>query len=453
MGAPDASLTAFSGTAALAVLVQRLDVVGALDRQVGPLKQRRRGVGAGGLLVATAQAQLLDGESWSALDHQRDDPAWQRLSAVDPLASTTAAGLARRFGADRLRGVEQGLAEVLHTAFSVLPAQRRAALAARPPTIDLDATDVEVYASKQGVAYNHTGQRVGRPHLATWAEAGVTLAADLLGGSDDVRSHAVGLLARALAGLPAQVTGRPRLRADSGYFSGELARAAVDGGCDFAIAARRNPAAWAALAGVDEQAWQPARGMPGAQVATCGYVPAGWPGSRCVVRRVWIEADRVRADSRSRRRRTMPPGTAQLALDGTADGAWAVSFIVTNLPVDSPADAVALEAWFRRRVDIEDRIREAKLGAALNHLPSGDHAANSVWMWGALLAGNLSVLLQTLTGLDADGRAHTARLRRQLLHLPARLVHHGRDLLLRLPPGPQLLGVVLARLEALPSPA
>ena len=171
IGAPDGSVTAFSGTAALGLLVERLDGVGALDRQVGPLKQRRRGVGAGGLLVATAQAQLLDGESWSALDHQRDDPAWQRLSAFEAVPSTTAAGLARRFDADRLRGVEQGLADVLATAFELLPAQRRAALAGRAPTIDLDATDVEVYASKQGVAYNHTGQRVGRPHLAMRAEA------------------------------------------------------------------------------------------------------------------------------------------------------------------------------------------------------------------------------------------------------------------------------------------
>jgi hypothetical protein len=38
------------------------------------------------------------------------------------------------------------------------------------------------------------------------------------------------------------------------------------------------------------------------------------------------------------------------------------------------------------RTDIEDRIRDAKHGAALRHLPSGTRAANTVWMWGALLA-------------------------------------------------------------------
>lgn len=74
-------------------------------------------------------------------------------------------------------------------------------------------------------------------------------------------------------------------------------------------------------------------------------------------------------------------------------------------------------------------------------------------MWAALLAGNLSVLLQALTGLDRCGRAHAARLRHQLLRVPARVIRHAGGLTLRLPPGPQLLPEVLARLRAIPLPA
>ena len=33
------------------------------------------------------------------------------------------------------------------------------------------------------------------------------------------------------------------------------------------------------------------------------------------------------------------------------------------------------------------------VGAGLNHLPSGSHTVNSMWMWGALLAYNLSAWL------------------------------------------------------------
>ncbi len=71
-------------------------------------------------------------------------------------------------------------------------------------TIDIDATDVEVYGpKKQGVAYNYAGRRCGRPHVATWAQTETVLAADLLAGDEDPRPGSSGLLRRALAALPA----------------------------------------------------------------------------------------------------------------------------------------------------------------------------------------------------------------------------------------------------------
>ncbi len=78
---------------------------------------------------------------------------------------------------------------------ALLPAERAAALAGGPVTIDLDTTDVEVYGrKKRGVAYNHQGQRVGRPHVATWAETEIVLAAELGDGTDDPRATAPDLL-------------------------------------------------------------------------------------------------------------------------------------------------------------------------------------------------------------------------------------------------------------------
>ncbi len=121
----------------------------------------------------------------------------------------------------------------------------------------------------------------------------------------------------------------------------------------------------------------------------------------------------------------------------------AYSFIATNADVSTPAKAAAAEAWHRMRTDIEDRIRDAKHGAALRHLPSGNRAGNSVWMWGALLAVNLSAWLQELAGLDygdGRGRAHLGTLRHRLLNIPARLVRHAGQPVLRLPPGPAIAG-------------
>jgi hypothetical protein len=464
IGAPDPSLTATSGVAAVGEFVDKLDVVARFDRGVGPIKERDRGATAGELLVGMAQSQLLGADALVGLDRQRVDVAAAELSAVPVLASTTAAGLARRFGPEQLAGVETATADLAGRAFGLLPAERRVALSAKV-TVDLDSTDVEVYGSKkQGVAYNYQGQRSGRPHLATWAEAGLTTAADLLGGSDDVRPRAADMLRRGLAGIPeavraqAAANDRLRTRADAGYFTAELAHAAVEQGCDFAIAAKRNTAMWRAYASIPDDAWVEAIGMPGAQVAAVDYAPAGWPeDTYTIVRRVRVDAEAISADPRSRRRRTIDKAQLALALEGTATHAYAVSFIVTNIPANDRAGQLAgnaesigeVEAWFRRRTDIEDRIREAKLGAALRHLPSGHPAINAVWMWAALIAGNLSTLLQALTGIDQNGRAHAARLRHELLCVPARLVRHGRRLTLRLPPGDHLLPVVLTRIREL----
>jgi hypothetical protein len=252
----------------------------------------------------------------------------------------------------------------------------------------------------------------------------------------------------------AGVTARPKVRGDVGYFAKDIAWAAIEADCDFSLGVTRNPAAWRAAAAIPDRAWRKAKRMKGAQVAVCDYAPAGWPpGTACVVRRVKVRARDISSDPRARRRRTIPKDQLALALDGLVEHVYAYSFIATNLDVSTPAKAVAAEAWHRMRTDIEDRIRDAKHGAALRHLPSASRAANTVWMWGALLAVNLSAWLQELAGLDGGdgrGRAHLGTLRHRLLMVPARLVRHAGQITLRLPPGHHLLAHVLARLRRLP---
>ncbi len=51
VGAPDRSLTANAGLAAVTELCGRLGVIEALDEAVGPIKQRDRGFGPGELLT------------------------------------------------------------------------------------------------------------------------------------------------------------------------------------------------------------------------------------------------------------------------------------------------------------------------------------------------------------------------------------------------------------------
>ena len=202
-GAPDRSLTANAGLAVVTELCGRLGVIDALDAAVGPIKQRDCGFGAGEVLTGIAAAQLAGEDFPAGLDRQRADAAGQQITPVPGLASTTAAGLARRITPAQWQAVESGLAAVTGRMLARLPVERAAALTDGPVTIDLDTTDVEVYGrKKRGMAYNHQGQRVGRPHVAAWAETETVLAADLGDGTDDPRATAPDLLRRALAALP-----------------------------------------------------------------------------------------------------------------------------------------------------------------------------------------------------------------------------------------------------------
>jgi hypothetical protein len=469
-GAPDASLTANAGLAVISELCGRLGVAGALDAAVGPIKLRDRGFGAGELLCGIAAAQLAGEDFLTGLDRQRADVAGQLIAPVPGLASTTAAGLARRITPAQWEAVERGLAAVTSRMLSLLPAGRAAALAGGPVTIDLDTTDVEVYGrKKRGVAYNHQGQRVGRPHVAGWAEAEIVLAADLGDGTDDPRATAPGLLRRALAALPgrARQSGRVAMRADAGYFAGALARAAHDAHISFAIGAKRIAPLWRLLAGIADDAWHDAIDMDNAQVAVAEYCPDWWPAStRLLIRRVLLDPAQVSADPRSRRRRTLHPDQRALPIPELAaqPAVYAYSFILTNLDVTAPARAAAAEHWYRHRTTVENLFRDSKLGAALRHLPSGYPQVNTAWMWGALLAATMAAWLHQLTAttLGEDivhghgvrgGKAMIATLRWRLIAVPGRLIRHARHLVLRLPPGHSLLPEILARMRDLPAPA
>ncbi|GEL20924.1 hypothetical protein [Pseudonocardia asaccharolytica] len=66
VGAPDESLTRFSGLAAVSELTDRLGVIDRLDAAVGPIKARGRGFTAGQVLVGKSSPRSCAARtSWS----------------------------------------------------------------------------------------------------------------------------------------------------------------------------------------------------------------------------------------------------------------------------------------------------------------------------------------------------------------------------------------------------
>jgi hypothetical protein len=189
IGDDDPSVTGRAGLALVAEVDRVLGVAAALETSVGWLKQRRRGLGIGEVLLSAAASMLANGDFMCDLGHLRADRAGAASRAVaDPPAPSTFALAAGRLGRRGVARVEAGMGTLIGRWFAAMPAARRVQLGSCRPTIDLDGTDIEVYGSKkEAVAWNHEGRRVGRAHPATWAEAGVVLAGDLGSGRDDPR--------------------------------------------------------------------------------------------------------------------------------------------------------------------------------------------------------------------------------------------------------------------------
>ena len=406
IGAPIQALTPNAGLAAITGLCDRLGVISALDRAVGPIKQRDRESGPGSCWRGWAERRSWPGRtSWWG---------WIASVLVRPGSSHAVAGTefprpprAWPGGSPRRGGqaVEGRLAAVTGRMLAMLPAPQAAALADRPVTIDLDTTDVEVYGrKKRGVACNHQGQRAGRPHVASWAETEIVLAADLGDGTDDPRATAPDLLRRALAALPqrARASERVALRADAGYFAGALAapptrrasasRSAPSG-------SRRCGGCWprrGRLARCHRHGRRPDRRRRVLPGLVAGEYPAADPpgpaGPGAGLRPATL-----------RRRRTLHPDQRALPFAelARAGAIYAYSFILTSLDISSPDNAVAAGHWYRHRTTVENIFRDSKPGAALRHLPSGYPQVNTAWMWGALLAASMAAWLHQLTAVTA----------------------------------------------------
>jgi len=448
--ADDPSLTPYAGLAVSGELCRGLRLVGLIDAELqaarcAPVKQRRRGLSPGGLAVAIAEAQLAGAECFDDIEAMRSDRAGASLRAVAEAPSApTARQLACRFRVGHIRAIERAMARCGNELDRQLGRD-----ASEPVTLDLDATETPVHGRrKHGAGRSRHGNLAYNSYVVTWAQRGRAMTSELKGGNRARIKAAESdrMLGRAQRLLPEgheQIT----VRGDSGFYSVELMRSCRKRAMRFSFSATRTSPMWARLREIPENAWTDATRMRGAQVAELPFIPEGWKHEplRLIVRRVPVTAQELLAGSpNARRRKTIPPEQLQMVLDGQLDSSFAYSFIVSDIPAEEKSTA-KVEHFHRQRAQIEERFKDAKLGQALRHLPSGKLAANRLWLCCALLALNISAWVCDLSPAasasgnasddDAPQRRHAKTLRRMLFCVPGRIVRTARRTIVRLPEG------------------
>ena len=403
--ADDPALTPYAGLAIVGELARRTRLVELVDgelaavRGVRPVKARRRGLSAGGLVVSLAECQIAGAECFDDIESVRADNASAAFRAVRDTPSAPAARqLVQRYRRTHIRAVERALARVGEHVDRQLGREL-----SDPVTFDLDATETEVYGRgprRRGAARSHSGALAFQSYVVTWAERGRALTSELEPGNRAriTARESARMIARAERLLPTG-HGQVTARVDSGFYSAELMRELREQQVRFSMSAPRTSSMWRAVGEIGEEQWADAQQMRGAEVAETTFAPHGWAHEqlRLIVRRVTVTAAEIRHGSpRARRRSTIPPEQLQMVLDGQLDSTYAYSFIVTDIPA-SEKTTVEVEYFHRHRAQIEERFKDAKLGQPLRHLPSGDLNANRVWLACSLIALNVTALICDLS--------------------------------------------------------
>jgi hypothetical protein len=283
--ADDRSLTPYAGLAVSGELCRGVRLVELIDAElaavdrVAPVKQRARGLSPGAVVVAIAEAQLVGAECFDDIEDVRADQAGAELRAVpDAPSAPTARQLARLFKPSHIRAVERAAARCGNELDARL---------GRDPgedvTLDLDATETKVYGrKKQGTGRSRHGHLAYNSYVVTWAQRGRGLTSELKRGNQ-ARIKACEsdrMLGRAERLLPAG-HGQVTVRGDSGFYAAELMMDCRKRGMRFTFSATRTSLMWSKLAEIDQDAWEDAIEMRGAQVAELEFTPEAGATSRC----------------------------------------------------------------------------------------------------------------------------------------------------------------------------
>jgi hypothetical protein len=369
--------------------------------------------------------------------------------SIDDLDVVRHGGMGELFGGVRapstlgsfLRGFDGGNVRQLE----IVSRRLLAGLAAATPVLadaavmahlDIDSTQRRVYGhAKAGAGFG--AAKVGgytlrlrglNPLLAAVSTptcAPVLVGTRLRGGTANSARGAESFVAEAITtARQAGATGLLIARMDSAFYGGAPIAACRRAGVRFSVTARMDRKITKAIAAIPENAWTPIRypnaifdedeqrWISDAEVAEIVYTAFTSKKkyrvtARLIVRRV---------------RRLAPPTQGELL------PVWRHHAIFT----DSPLLMLAAETDHRDHAIIEQVIADLVDGP-LAHLPSGNFAANAAWLTCAGLTHNLLSAAATLAS-RRHGKARGSTLRRELINIPARLAHRGRDqLILHLP--------------------
>ena len=410
-------VTAHAGLVLVRELAEALGLCELFDEIT--VKKRRRGYSPAQAILALCETLIAGGECLDDAALLRADTAQAQLRGHDVPDPTTLGRFLASFNLGHVGQLNRALDELFARVHPLLEREQ--------VTLDLDSTLVEHHGavgSRQGTRGTYAGKVAWHPLLCFLAESGEWLHGKLRNGHAAPSTGARRFLGECLRRLPEGA--RRLLRADEGFygqdFLAELERERIT----YTVGAPLIASVRARIAAIPEDEWRPSSYREGSQVASVEWQPKSWAKARRFV---------VRRDP-------LVQGE-QLTLEGSQWHYWA---LVTN---DHERSADELECWHRAKANVENRIREAKLGLGLDNLPCRGFHANWAYLLITLIAYDLLTWLKLLALPEHARSSDAKRLRFRFIAVAATVGRSGRRLVLRLSAGYALLGDFLQAHERL----
>jgi hypothetical protein len=410
-------ITADAGRVLVRELAAALGLPELLDAIT--VKQRRRGYSPAQQALALCETLIGGGECLDDAALLRADAAQEQLRGHAVPDPTTLGRFLGSFNLGHICQLDRALDELFGRVHPLLDRET--------VTLDLDATLIEHHGlagSRQGTRGTYSGKVAWHPLLCFVGETGEWLHGKLRNGHAAASTGARRFVAECFDRVPAGAS--LYLRADEGFwgkdFFAELERRQIT----YAVGAPLIASVKARVSAIAASDWRPSSYREGSEVASFTWKPKTWERERrFVVRRDPVDQGE------------------QLTLDGGEYHYWA---LVTN---DQERSADELERWQRAKANVENRIKEAKLGLGLDNLPCRSFHANWAYLLITLLAYNLLTWLKLLALPERERGSYAKRLRFRFIAVAATVGRSGRRLVMRLSAGYPLLVDFVAALRRL----
>ena len=418
-------VTAHAGVALFVETGRRSGVMAKADRVV-PAKKNPKGLSQSQMVESFALLSALGGECIDDFEKLREDRGLEALVGYPlPAPSTARAWLERCHdeGAVAARPMQGsfipresgGLVGLRELVAQSVRAYVSAVKPGPEVTVDVDAHLVE--SSKREALMTYEGFRGYQPMVVSWAEEELILADQFRDGNVPASKGIREMVDEAYAALPDRAQGwAVRVRSDSAAYDQGLLGHWDGRGWKFAVTADMSPQLREEIGGVRPEEWQLWEEEKGGFVREWAEVP--FVPSRRVEKR----------DAMPYRYLAIRIRSSQGVLFG--DGSQVKLFaVVTN---DWEQNGRALLEWHRGKAGtVEHAHRVLKDELAAGVYPSGKFGANAAWLRLQVLTHNLLVLMKAVA-LDKEYRnARPKRLRFAIFNHVGRVVHHARQMLMR----------------------